>query len=1187
MEEERGRDRERCRADVWTGSLPTPDASSLQLNALDVSRNTPARVDWMVTTRARLGSSQFVAALIDSGASASFISVDTARKCKLTLTTLAEAVDVELADGSITSVSQGAHVAVTVDGVPIQTRLLVIPRLSYPVILGMDWLVDANPLIDWRTGCVRLSRAACQTSTFDPNVVHLQAMLSTDAGTPQNDTRPEVAALVARFPRVFGEYRVPPSRPGFDFDIEFSDGKGKPFCRNPFRLSRDEDAAMRGSLDSQLKSGMVRQSKGSPWGAPILFAKNRKKDGTLRMVIDYRELNAQTVANKAPLPRLDDLKDRVGRAKRFSKLDLRKAFNQLRNTPRAAKASTFITPMGLFEPTVMQFGLKNAGSLFQSYVEAVLRGGVDPPVRDGEAAESFEEFAGRHPDVRENLLDRVLVYIDDLLLATDDSESNLKLLEKVLTRLDRYQLQANEFFEFDVAETEFVGFTMKDGKVHPKESRAQVIEEWPQPVTSTDVRGFLGVIGYYRDFIKNFSERALPLTALTAGKSKRETIEWTEDCQKSFDDLRKCLRSENCLMIPDPDKVFVVATDASEAAGGAVLMQDCGGKLRPVAFYSRKWTPAQSRYHPYYQELHMIVLAYRHWRCYLEGQRSICYTDHRPLVTGKIFERASVHHHNKMIADWIDFMMQFDVELRHHAGKSALGEVADGISRRRDYVEELQQNAEHMVRERLAYVRTFEDCDWARIIRQWSDSDEAQGMDLKDGFRWIGRRIWVPPDDDVKKQLLQLAHACPIAGHRGVHATWVALSRRFFWDGLYEDVRAFVGACDECRRAKRRTTRKNGLLQPLPVANGPWCSIELDHITGFPKVGEYDAILVVCDRFTKRVHLVAACVEDDAKSLARKFRDNVYKLHGAPSEIISDRGSTFVAQFWREVQKLLGITEHFSIPYHPDGHGQVERTNHTVEECLRVWVMESQSDWPEWLALVEFAINNAQSTSTGYSPFELDAGVVPFRGDALDVVKDECSNADAISWAARFTEMRDHAALALENARVRAKARCDKSRIEWVPQIGDMVYVDVEALPNYLRGNKKLRALFVGPFPVEAIESPVSVKLQVPDSSVYPVFHVAHLRKVVKSRLAPEVRPPEAVIGEHGEEEYLVERIGKHLWRGSKLWFRVKWKGYVRETLQRCEVLCEDVREMMEKYVRDCEDERVREYVIACLSQVT
>ena len=1068
---------------------------------------------------------------------------------------------------------------------------MVVAQLSYPVILGMDWLMEANPQIDWRTSQVQLTPADATSSNH--HALRLQALQTSgtelatsaeeDEAASAPPVRPEVAALVARFPLVFGDYRVPPHRPGFDFDIEFTDGKGRPFCRNPFRLSRNEDAAMRESLDSQLRAGMVRQSKGSPWGAPILFAKNRKKDGTLRMVIDYRELNSQTVANKAPLPRLDDLKDRVGRAKRFSKLDLRKAFNQLRNTPRAAKASTFITPMGLFEPTVMQFGLKNAGSLFQSYVEAILRGGVDPPVPDGERAETFEAFAQRHPDVRENLLDHVMVYIDDLLIATEDSVSNLRLLEKVLVRLDRYHLQANEFFEFDVEETEFVGFTMKDGQVHPKASRAQVIEEWPQPVTSTDVRGFLGVIGYYRDFIRNFSERALPLTALTAGKSKREAITWTEDCQRAFDDLRVCLRKENCLMIPDPDKTFVVATDASEAAGGAVLMQDCGGKLRPVAFYSRKWTPAQSRYHPYYQELHMIVLAYRHWRCYLEGQASICYTDHKPLVTGKVFERASVHHHNKMIADWIDSMMQFDVELRHHAGKSALGEVADGISRRRDYMEELQQNAEHMRRERLTYLQAFGNCEWARKIRQWSDSEEAQGMDLKDGFRWIGRRIWVPPDDDVKKELLRLAHSCPIAGHRGVHATWVALSRRFFWDGLYEDVQAFVGACDSCRKAKRRTTRKNGLLQPLPVANGPWTSIEMDHITGFPKVDGFDAILVVCDRFTKRVHLIPASVTDDAKSLARKFRDHVYKLHGAPSEIISDRGSAFVASFWSEVQTLLGITEHQSIPYHPEGHGQVERTNHTVEECLRLWVMESQSDWPEWLSMVEFAINNAQSSVTGYSPFELDAGVVPFRGDALDVVRDECTNEEAISWSARFTEMREHAARALEHARVRAKRRCDRSRVEWRPKVGDLVYIDAEAMPNYVKGNRKLRALFVGPFKVTAIESAVSVRLNVPDTNVHPVFHVAHLKKVVRSRHAAEVMPPEGIVGDHGEEEFVVEKIGDAVWRGSKLWFRVKWMGYQKETLQRAEILVEDVREKMRKYMNECEDQKVSDYLSACL----
>ena len=332
---------------------------------------------------------------------------------------------------------------------------------------------------------------------------------------------------------------------------------------------------------------------------------------------------------------------------------------------------------------------------------------------------------------------------------------------------------------------------------------------------------------------------------------------------------------------------------------------------------------------------------------------------------------------------------------------------------------------------------------------------------MKEGLHWIGSRVYVPDIKEVKRILLQLAHSCPIAGHRGIKGTWLALSRRFVWDGLRGDVEEYVAACSSCQRAKRRTTKRNGLLQPLPIASGPWTSIEMDHIGGFPEVGGYNSLLVVSDRFTKRVHLIPAHSTDTAQDLAKQFLREVYRLHGAPSEIISDRGSTFIASFWEEVQRLLGISTHHGIAYHHEGQGQVERCNHTVEEVLRIWVNRAQDDWPDWLSVVEFSINNAVSSATGFSPFELDAGVAPFRGDSLDAICNVDKKSSAFSWASRFIEMRDMAMSILERQQQRMKDRADKTRRAWLPNVGDRVFVSSETLSLSGGPMKKLRPLFV------------------------------------------------------------------------------------------------------------------------------
>ena len=457
------------------------------------------------------------------------------------------------------------------------------------------------------------------------------------------DSRGKLKALVDEFKDVFPD-TLPKGRPpkrDIVHEIRTEEG-AKPPSRPPYRLGPAEQDEMEEQVKDLLAQGFIRPSA-SPYGAPILFVP--KKDGRWRMCIDYRALNKQTVKDQFPLPRIDSLLERLGQAKVFTKLDLASGYHQIAMEESSIQKTAFRTNRGHFEFIVMPFGLCNAPGTFQRLMNKV-----------------FADNLGRY----------IAVYLDDILIFSRNLEEHWTHLRWALGRLRDAKLYGRlHKCEFLKDQVDYLGFEVSPGGIQASPEKVRAIIEWPRPKGVHDVRSFLGLASYYRRFVRGFSEMARPLTALTRAGAEWE---WSVPQHQAFNRLKAALTTAPVLKLPDFDRQFVVTTDASDAAVGAILEQDFGNGLQPVAFASRKLNGAEMRYSAYERELLGIVWAIAQWKHYCQGPHPvIIQTDHAPLR--HLPNQASV---NSRVWKWINILQGYNLEIRHIPGKR---NPADTLSR--------------------------------------------------------------------------------------------------------------------------------------------------------------------------------------------------------------------------------------------------------------------------------------------------------------------------------------------------------------------------------------------------------------------------------------------------------------------------------------------------------------------------
>jgi predicted aspartyl protease len=1154
--------------------------------------------------------------LLDCGSTTNFISKRYVSKHRIAAASIANSQVVKLADGSVHHTCKLVqHYILNINNRKLKEHLLVLPLDNFDIILGMPWLKKHNPTIDWQTNTLTLPptqlqqlltqchdhnsssssvppppppskaaatlaatnsvrapssslspgtipnqvpsieichisskqvrkdikkgdqyyllfvRAKRDYSTGPPSTIELNLAESVhqDANIKPSDA-PIISKLVNEYCDVFPDdlpKGLPPER-FIEHHIKLEPGS-QPTFRNYNRLSPQDLDELKVHLKDLLDHGFIRAAH-SPYGAPVLFA---KKAGEVkrRLCIDYRDLNRITIKDKYPLPRVDELLDRLLGAKYFTKLDLRSGYHQVRVAQEDIQKTAFNTRYGQYEYLVVPFGLTGAPSTFMHIINHMLNPYLD-------------KFA--------------VAYLDDILIyskTVEEHEEHVRIILELLRKNKLYCKESKcEFFRNLV---KFLGFIITDQGIQVDQAKVEAAKVWPVPKSVTEVRSFLGFVGFYRRFIANHSQVVAPMSDLTKKPEKLGTpFAWTPEAQVSFEKMVKALCDAPILIHPDPSKPYVITTDASGFALGACLSQDHGNGLQPIAYMSKKMLEAETRYAIHEKEMLAIICALKEWRHYLHGCpfSVVVYTDHKSLVHFSTQPKLSERQ-----ARWNEFLAEFQpFKIIYQEGSKNV--VADALSRRSDHTTKestavdapaaaalnvLSSVSNGVMDEIKAGYATDEFCKHALADIKTTKSNHYTISN--DVIVYDKQRVLVPDVLALKTKLLSEHHDGMLAGHIGLEKTYECLSRNYYWPGMYRDTKKYVHTCMECQRIKSSNQKKAGLLQPLPIPKARWDQVTMDFIVQLPKTkAGHDAIYVIVDKLSKMAHFIPTHTTATAPDTAKLFLHHVVKLHGVPKSIVSDRDSKFTSQFWKSLWQLLDTKLAMSTAFHPQTDGQTEVMNKMLEQMLRAFTNVKQDNWDELLPYCEIAYNNSKNVTTGYSPFYLNHGQEINLPSNISVT-DELANVAVEELLTKLNESLTLAELNIKEAQEHQKKYADKNRREVTFKVDDKVLLDARDI-TFTAGSKKLLDKYLGPYPITEVISATAYRLKLPPKfRIHDVFHVSKLKEAKETDTFPDrvqVNRPDPIVQLDGEDAWYVEEIvGKKTMKG-KVYYQVKWESF-------------------------------------------
>jgi RNase H-like domain found in reverse transcriptase/Reverse transcriptase (RNA-dependent DNA polymerase)/Integrase zinc binding domain/Chromo (CHRromatin Organisation MOdifier) domain len=888
-------------------------------------------------------------------------------------------------------------------------------------------------------------------------------------------------------------------------------------------FTREEALEAKRQLDQLREEGKVRESR-SDSAVSTLFV--TKADGSKRWCMDLRPINniTATDSNKSTLQ--ESSRERIRGAKYFTRLDMRDGYHHLRIKEGDEPRTAFLTEYGLFEWTVVCFGLKNAPAEFARYMSDNLR-------------EFLNEF--------------VVVYFDDIIIFSDDLESHWKHVREVLQRLREKKINLKlKKCEFAVKETNFLGHVVNGDSTRMQEEKIRAILEWPTPKSCKGIEEFRGMAGYYRQYIDHFSDKMKPLNE----KLRSNKFSWGTEEKEAFQKVKNSYRGDRILILHDPEKQTWLHADASDYAIGAEISQlDKNGKRRPVLFYSRKLLPAEMNYSTPDKEMLAIVQAMKKFRHYLQGTKFpvIVKSDHRNLRTFMTTKELNARQ-----ARWAEELSSYSFVIEHIKGKE--NKVADALSRREDYrdpkvvgrttqiFKETEQGLvlNDNIQLKMISIHT-NDAELDDLIKE-ETKNETLRPELpieENGFKMFKGLVFVPKK--VERELIKGYHEDIREGHPGIARTMEKLQRNFYFPGMHRKVKKFINECDPCNRNKITYQKPMGKLQGHEIKpKRPWEHITADFLE-MPKAkhphapGDWDELLVVVDTFSKQTILIPTKKTASTEEILHLLWERVFSVFGIPRSMLSDRDKIFKTERWAKLMKEIGSMQILSTAHHQRTDGQTERKIQELQAYYRQYMDYYQGNWIDITPIAQYAVNDAKSATTGETPNLITFGTERIKGW-------EGNEEEILPHQDRMTIIHREVERDLEWSDRLKKLYYDDRRVEALSlREGDRVYLrrrnpgEKSFNIKTKRRSTKFDHLKLGPFLVKRKMNYDNYELKLPERMrIHPVFHISLLSKTKNPETLENI---EAV-----DEEYEVEQvIGKRLNKGVTEYL-VRWSGYGKES---------------------------------------
>lgn len=915
---------------------------------------------------------------------------------------------------------------VTLQGHSVELLFHVVPdtSLDHEILIGRDLIslgfsveISENCLTVNKTRVVALCEFGERVNGFDG--------INTDVPFECLD---ELKQLLNQYSNFFVE-GIPTGRVSSgQLEIKLVD-PSRTVQRRPYRMSSDEREVVRQIIKELLNAGVIRESC-SPFASPILLVK--KKDGSDRLCVDYRELNSNTVPDRYPLPLIGDQIQRLAGAEYFTSLDMASGYHQIPVHPDSIERTAFVTPDGQFEYVTMPFGLRNAPSVYQRAINKAL----------GNLTETF-----------------AVCYIDDIIIPSKTIKEGLERLHLVLEALTKSGFSLNlKKCAFLKTKIDYLGYQVSSGQVRPNARKINALTQLPPPQTVTQLRQFIGLASYFRQFIAGFSQMTAPLYRLTSGKGN---IKWTPEFESIRQRIITILSDKPVLTIFDPQCPTELHTDASSEGYGAILIQRKDGKPYVVEYFSKRTTSCESKYHSYELETLAIVNAIKQFKHYLQGRKFTVVTDCNAVKASKSKKDLTPRVHR-----WWCFLQSFDFDIEYRPGK------------RMEHVDFLSRNPLPLVTEQKVIQKrvnlTEIGDNWFQAEQQKDpeitsivsnlqnnslDSDVAGTYEIRRGIlhRKIernNRSVWLP----IVPRAFQWAvinNVHESIMHLGWEKTLEKVYCHYWFPHMSKYVRKFVENCITCRVSKSHSGKIQAELHPIPKVTSPWHTVHIDatgKLSGKNDTKEY--VFVMIDAFTKYTILHHTLNIDTTNAI--KALKYVVSLFGAPTRVIADQGRCFASKDFRNFCDSHSITLHLIATGTSRANGQVERVMSTLKNLLTAVEVGNNKSWQDALPEVQIALNSTINRVTKSSPLELLVGKVA-RPLNLMILNDDTNDC-----AVDLLEVRQRAAQFIKTSAITEKQRFDKTKARIKRfKVGDFVLLE-----NHERNQTKLEPKFKGPYRV-------------------------------------------------------------------------------------------------------------------------